>query len=266
MTEEVEVETRQIYLIPTEGPDGMQNTEVIITDLGEIGENAIIVFEENVGVGAEEIVANQEYVAYTGDGDDVIQGGLLDKSDLDLCIQYDGSDVQYDNEEVTYESEVHVEDVHLGDANVYFNVGLESESEHSEVLSLPSTSEETVTVTHLAHEQPLNLVKKDRKRKPSSIEGNTDVVICKLCNSYVVKSLIETHNRDVHGNMDRLVCSDCGKLFTSKRSLFGHKKEKHSGPIEVFPCQDCGKNFSRKANLFLKKSQFKGTQRFFTFW
>ena len=28
MTEEVEVETRQIYLIPTEGPDGMQNTEV----------------------------------------------------------------------------------------------------------------------------------------------------------------------------------------------------------------------------------------------
>ena len=54
---------------------------------------------------------------------------------------------------------------------------------------------------------------------------------------------------DVHGNMDRLVCQDCGKLFTSKRSLFGHKKEKHSGPVEVFPCVDCGKNFSRKANL-----------------
>ena len=49
--------------------------------------------------------------------------------------------------------------------------------------------------------------------------------------------------------MDRLVCPDCGKLFTSKRSLFGHKKEKHSGPVEVFPCTDCGKNFSRKANL-----------------
>ena len=28
MTEDVEVDTRQIYLIPTEGPDGMQNTEV----------------------------------------------------------------------------------------------------------------------------------------------------------------------------------------------------------------------------------------------
>ena len=40
-----------------------------------------------------------------------------------------------------------MEDVHLGDTNVYFNVGLESESDHSEVLSLPSTSEETVTVT-----------------------------------------------------------------------------------------------------------------------
>ena len=78
------------------------------------------------------------------------EAGLLDtgiKSDLDLGIQYDGADVHYDTEEVTYESEVHVEDVQLGDTNVYFNVGLESESDHSEVLSLPSTSEETVTVT-----------------------------------------------------------------------------------------------------------------------
>ena len=42
---------------------------------------------------------------------------------------------------MTYES---VEDVHLtGDPNtVYFNVGLESESETSEVLSLPGSSEE----------------------------------------------------------------------------------------------------------------------------
>ena len=78
----------------------------------------------------------------------IFQGGLLDgKSELDLGMQYDANDVQYDTEEV-YESEVHVEDVHLGDTtSVYFNVGLESESEHSEVLSLPSTSEETVTVT-----------------------------------------------------------------------------------------------------------------------
>jgi len=45
------------------------------------------------------------------------------------------------------------------------------------------------------------------------------VVICKLCNSYVVQAMIEVHNRDVHANMDRLVCPDCGKLFTSKRSL-----------------------------------------------
>ena len=117
------------------------------------------------------------------------------KQDLELGLQYE--DIQYDTEEVTYESEVHVEDVNLSDsANVYFNVNMESESEHSEVLSLPSTSEETVTIiTNNLHEQPLNLVKKDRKRKPSSIDGNADVVICKLCNSYVVKSLVETHNR-----------------------------------------------------------------------
>ena len=44
------------------------------------------------------------------------------------------------NPQVTYES---VEDVHLTDPNsVYFNVGLESESETSEVLSLPGSSEE----------------------------------------------------------------------------------------------------------------------------
>ena len=42
------------------------------------------------------------------------------------------------------------------------------------------------------------MVKKDRKRKPSSIDGNTDVVICKLCNSYVVTSMIDTHNRYAH--------------------------------------------------------------------
>ena len=67
------------------------------------------------------------------------------KQDLELGLQYE--DIQYDTEEVTYESEVHVEDVNLGDsANVYFNV-IGSESDHSEVLSLPSTSEETVTIT-----------------------------------------------------------------------------------------------------------------------
>jgi len=267
MTEEVEVETRQIYLIQTEGPEGMHNTEVVITDLGEIGENAIIVFEESVGVGAEEIVANQEYVTFTDPENEVMQAipdvepmkietDFGAKQDLDLGVHYENGEVHYESEEIHYESgEVHyesevqyesVEDVHLTDpANVYFNVGgLESESENSEVLSLPGTSEE-----HLTHEQPLNLVKKDRKRKPSSIDGNSDVVICKLCNSYVVQSMVDTHNRDVHANMDRLICPDCGKLFTSKRSLFGHKKEKHSGPIEIFPCTDCGKNFSRKANL-----------------
>ena len=75
--------------------------------------------------------------------------------------------------------------------------------------------------------------------------------------------------------MDRLICPDCGKLFTSKRSLFGHKKEKHSGPVEIFPCTDCGKNFSRKANLkvsFLPTNWknptifCSGSQRFITLW
>ena len=55
--------------------------------------------------------------------------------------------------------------------------------------------------------------------------------------------------RDVHSNVHQLNCPDCGKLFTSKRSLVGHKKEKHSGQLEIFPCSECGKNFSRRSNL-----------------
>ena len=61
--------------------------------------------------------------------------------------------------------------------------------------------------------------------------------------------LLITIFRDIHSNLDRLNCPDCGKLFTSKRSLVGHKKEKHSGQLEIFPCSECGKNFSRKSNL-----------------
>ena len=43
--------------------------------------------------------------------------------------------------------------------------------------------------------------------------------------------------------------TDCGKLFKSKRSLFGHRKEKHSGVMEVHTCPECGKTFGRKSNL-----------------
>jgi len=248
--QKVEVETRQVYLIQTQGPEGLHNTEVfhqvVITDLGEIGENAIVVFEEAVGVGAEEIVADQELVTTFNE-----EGELQAFPDVEtLKIEQDFSQAVKADLDLGVQVYESVEDVHLTDpTSVYFNVGvgpmggLESESETSEVLSLPGSSEELLT------EQPLNLVKKDRKRKPSSIDGNSDVVICKLCNSYVVQSMIDIHNRDVHGNMDRLVCPDCGKLFTSKRSLFGHKKEKHTGPVEIFPCPDCGKNFSRKSNL-----------------
>jgi hypothetical protein len=52
------METGQVFLIQTEGPDGLQSTEVVITDLGEIGEDAIVVFEAAavLGVGAEETV------------------------------------------------------------------------------------------------------------------------------------------------------------------------------------------------------------------
>ena len=66
----------------------MLNFQVIITDLGEIGENAIIVFEENVGVGAEEIVANQEYVTYTGDSEEVLEVKINNKTNNNIMLQF----------------------------------------------------------------------------------------------------------------------------------------------------------------------------------
>ena len=90
----------------------------------------------------------------------IFQGGLLEnsvKSDLDLGVHYD-NEIQYETEEIHYESEVHVEDVNLGDTtNVYFNVGLESESEHSEVLSLASTSEDLGVTVSLNTMDPSHL-------------------------------------------------------------------------------------------------------------
>ena len=89
------------------------------------------------------------------------------KQDLDLGVHYENGEVHYENEEIHYESgEVHyesevqyesVEDVHLTNpANVYFNVGgLESESENSEVLSLPGTSEEVKVEAKQSFYQPL---------------------------------------------------------------------------------------------------------------
>ena len=61
------------------------------------------------------------------------------------------------DDQVTYES---VEDVHLTDPNsVYFNVGLESESETSEVLSLPGSSEEVARLIKFVSEGSLGIPK-----------------------------------------------------------------------------------------------------------
>ncbi len=73
--------------------------------------------------------------------------------------------------------------------------------------------------------------------------------ICRLCNTFVSLEEIADHNRAHHGAAGELTCADCGKLFKSKRSLFGHRKEKHSGVTEVHHCPECGKSFGRKSNL-----------------
>lgn len=73
--------------------------------------------------------------------------------------------------------------------------------------------------------------------------------ICRICNQFVPIGDIADHNHEHHGAVNDMTCIDCGKIFKSKRSLFGHRKEKHSGTTEVHSCPECGKTFGRKSNL-----------------
>lgn len=73
--------------------------------------------------------------------------------------------------------------------------------------------------------------------------------ICRHCNQFVPVGQLAAHNHENHSQVSDLTCPDCGKLFKSKRSLFGHRKEKHSGVMEVHTCPECGKTFGRKSNL-----------------
>jgi len=264
---ELEAAAPQYYFIQTEGPDSQQ-TEYVVSDLGELGENTIIMFEE--GVGAEEIVSSDDYVTYTmpSSADQDLVGALAysetpyqhtiieansNRLDMRDCMGNIGAiDCK---EEIVEEApsgivqggEIHYEikkelisdEFQPSSAQVFYSVGAPGGS-GSQQLQLKQVSE-----------QPLNLVKKEKIRTSSAnvFNGNSDLIICKLCNSYVVASKIDIHNRDIHSNNHQLNCPDCGKLFTSKRSLVGHKKEKHSGQLEIFPCSECGKHFSRRSNL-----------------
>ncbi|QQP49261.1 Uncharacterized protein FKW44_009855, partial [Caligus rogercresseyi] len=77
------------------------------------------------------------------------------------------------------------------------------------------------------------------KVKETSSGGEFNV--CRVCHQF--------HNATHHGTLKELTCVDCAKIFKSKRSLFGHRKEKHSGITEVHICPECGKSFGRKSNL-----------------
>jgi len=273
----------QFYFIQSDGSD-TQHSEYIVKDLGDLGDNAIIMFEEGGVVGAEEIVSSEEYVTYTVPASDL--NNLVPNSEYDLLQNQYNGEITYQlggtgignliakqeiNDAVAnigavecQEEEVQTHFKTDGELDVHYEIKKEIVQDESVSLNKVFFSsgqsfgaEQSYKVDQgikrspkLTPEQPLNLVKKEKVLPSSSIfNGNSDLVICKLCNCYVVGSKIDIHNRDVHSNVDRLNCPDCGKLFTSKRSLVGHKKEKHSGQLEIFPCGECGKNFSRKSNL-----------------
>jgi len=208
----------------TPEPETQQSTvqtnsgEYVINDIGEIGEEAIVMFEES-GVGAEEVVSSNDYelcFVDTGTGGDPLAAGSS-SSYQPLILSNDMGVVE---EEVTTEiikteitTDEHSQQFFIKNEAVEYEDGVDMKK---------------VFVTKSNFEQPLNLVKKEKKGSKLSI--------------YTVDPQFQSEQ-------DRLTCSDCGKLFTSKRSMVGHKKEKHSGTIEIFPCVHCGKNFSRKSNL-----------------
>jgi len=296
-----ELHNGQIFLIQTEGSDdGINSTEVVITDLGDIGDDAIVVLEEAVGVGAEETVTltcdyqqphqpqQQQQIVTAFTADDSNSGGAntyFETNDLQ-CF----SDIKLEGgspELITPDLGVHYETVETsnihsdGTETVIFRVNYDEESvdtyDENGVTSRTISPENS----HFINSPDLNklslhLVKSKSNNKRSKLLKSDDplssMYLCKLCNSYVDKSIMKTHNRNVHQDKDTLTCSDCGKLFTSKRSLFGHKKEKHSGHTEVFICPDCNKQFSRKSNLkahreslhFGKKFPCRLCERIFT--
>jgi len=256
----VQVESApQYFVIQTDGSGNSAQTEYVLSDLGELGENTIIMFEE--GVGAEETVSSDEYVTY------VVPSKEL-KSEYDLLgDHYSEVTYQHDNkvelrdaianmgtfdckEETIEETRTGV--VHHENGDVMYEIKSEVHYDNEEMPKRVyfNNYQPLGQQIYKVAEQPLNLVKKETfKPSPSSRHFDADLVKCKLCNSYVVGSKIDIHNRDIHSNYNSLTCPDCGKLFTSKRSLVGHKKEKHSGTLEIFPCAECGKNFSRRSNL-----------------
>ena len=102
-------------------------------------------------------------------------------------------------------------------------------------------------------------MEKDILRSFSDYINDGQIFKCPQCHYKASrKNIIQEHIKSVHEGMEILICPDCDKFFTSKRSLIGHKKEKHSGPVKVYPCVECGRKFTRKSNLkYHKNSCFR---------
>jgi len=252
----------------TEGSgDALNSTEVVITDLGDLGDDAIVVLEEAVGIGAEETVTGGSglvtLAAHDEDSNTATSANnVFETNDLQYFSSMKMQQPPDSPEGLMMSSSdlgVHYETVETSSLNadgtetVIFRVNLDEDN--LDTLDVDSrggvgSPDSCCILDPIDYKDPLHLVKtKSKRRVVSRDDSLSSMYLCKLCNSYVDKSLMKQHNRTVHQDRDTLTCSDCGKLFTSKRSLFGHKKEKHSGHTEVFTCPDCNKQFSRKSNL-----------------
>ena len=63
------------------------------------------------------------------------------------------------------------------------------------------------------------------------------------------EAIIGENPEDGYQSDDGMLCNECNKVFKSKRSLYGHMREKHGSAPEVHLCPDCGASFGRKSNM-----------------
>ena len=88
-------------------------------------------------------------------------------------------------------------------------------------------------------------------KKISDHEG----FVCGLCPEVFETSLLRNQHRGVnHGKRKpklpkaKIVCEDCGKMFSSQGALNTHRERVH-GPNQDWPCDQCGKAFKTQYNL-----------------
>ena len=91
----------------------------------------------------------------------------------------------------------------------------------------------------------------DNKMKMVTEKSNSQGNACEIC-PFTTLSLVrlKRHVNEVHLNIKKFDCTDCGYAFSRKEQLDIHKSTAHL-KVRDFVCKDCGSAFFRKSHLVL---------------